>query len=312
MLSTGPNYRGIARLVSKRYPVAAQKALMESNGIAVIYDEGAKLYKGTDVRDAWVRSLRKEDIAVVTWLGLLADPVGNITVRRRDLKEVIDAIEAKGAIIWELATDRRSSDKKQRDEMIANAWEGLAKQRFDKGTTKQGRPPQFTSDEDRTIIWDEWHSDEHKTNAEAARAASVRLKRLVRPHLMWTIVKAMRVAKGLPADFKGGSGRRAGRREPPLGRAWSKHKSQVYFLRQIGTDRIKIGYSCNMNGRISALNTSMPEKLELLATVSGARDAEARLHKRFARYRIKGEWYRLEGKLAEYVAKLPKPKKPMH
>jgi hypothetical protein len=310
MIPNGPNIRGIARNVSKRYPVSGQVALLEQNGITVIYAEDRK-HAELDMRGAWLRSLRNGDVAVVTWLGLLADPVGNVALRRRDLKEIVDEIEEKGASIWELATDRRSTDKKQRDAMIADAWEGLAKARFDKGTASPGRPPQFKSEEDRAIIWDEWHSKQHKTNAEAARAASARLQKIIRPNLMWRIVLEMRAANGLPAKLKGGSGRRAGRREPSLGGAWDKHKSQVYFLQQGETDRVKIGFSCRINGRISNLRSSNPDKLTLLATVSGARDAEARLHKRFSRYRITGEWYRLEGKLAEYVAKLPKPKKPM-
>jgi len=311
MLSTGPDIRGIARNVSKRYPVAAQQALMAQNGLTVIYAE-TKQYAGVDIRGAWLHSLRPGDVGVVTWLGLLADPVGNVTLRRRDLKEVLDAIEHQGASVWELATGRRSTDKKQRDAMIADAWDGLAKQRFDKGTAKAGRPAQFTAPEDRAVVWEEWHSKAHKTNAEAARAASARLKRTISANRMWRIVLEMRKDKGISAaDLKGGSGRRAGRREPSLSAAWDKHKSQVYFLRHGDTDRVKIGYSCRINGRISNLRSSNPDKLTLLATVSGARDAEARLHKRFARYRISGEWYRLEGKLAEYVAKLPKPKKPM-
>jgi hypothetical protein len=306
----GPNVRGIARNVSKRYPVTAQVAMMEKAGLKVIYVEDRSTRDWGDVREAWMHSLRHGDTAVVTWLGLLADPIGNVTIRRRDLNGVIAEIEHRGVSIWELATDRRSTDKKQRDAMIANAWEGLAKQRFDRGTEKAGRPPVVFSPEEHEIIWTEWHSKQHKTNGEAASAASAKMKRHIDANRMWRMVKAMRKERGEETDQKGGSGRRAGRRVG-LDKVWDTHKPQVYFLRRDGTDEVKIGYSTQVNFRMANLRGANGGKLTLLATVSGGRDAESRLHKRFSRYRIQGEWYRLDGKLAEYVASLPKPKKPM-
>jgi hypothetical protein len=309
MISLGPNYRGIARKVSKRYPVGAQVRALHDAGLSIIYDESKSHGADTDLRGAWLNSLRPGDIAVVTWLGLLADPIGNVTVRRNDLKEVVEKIEENGASIWELQTDRRSSDKKQRDAMMADAWDGLAKQRFDRATRKQGRPPRVATDEEKQIIWDEWFNKKHKKNLDAARAATERLKRRINPHMMWRIVKEMRAAKGLKGPV-GGSGRTAGRRFD-LGRDWDDHNSQVYFLRVKGTDEVKIGYSVRLNKRVGEINVSHSRDLELIATVSGGIDAEGRLHRRFASYRIRGEWYRLEGKLAEYVKKLGKPKKPM-
>lgn len=308
MLSFGPDHRGIARKIGGRYPVSAQVRALREAGLTVIYDEGQKVHGG-DLRQVWLNSLRGGDTAVVTWLGLLADPVGNVTVKRDDLQEVIDSIEAKGATIWELSTDRKSSDKKQRDAMIADAWAGLAKQRFDRATRKQGRPPRVVTDEEKAIVWEEWFNKKHKKNDDAAKAAKVRLKRHISPHMMWRIVKEMRAASGTNG-LKGGSGRTAGRRYD-LGRDWDAHNSQVYFVRVKGTEKVKIGYSVSINKRMSGLATGHPDELELIATVSGGNDAESRLHRRFAQYRIRGEWYRLEGKLAEYVKKLGKPKKPM-
>lgn len=302
--------RGLARKFNNRYPVSAQRALMEQHGLTVIYAE-EKQFKDHDLREAWGRSLRPGDTGVVAWLGLLSDPIGNIGVRRRDLQATVDDLEARDVTIWELATNRRSSDKAERDAMLADAWAGLAKARFDKATASPGRPQKITSDADKQIVWDEWHDKKHDTNAAAARAASEKLKRKIGAHLMWRIVLEMRKARGDDNSWKGGSGRRAGRREPDLGPEWDKHKPQVYFLRKGDTDHVKIGFSCRLNMRISGLRSSNSDKLHLLATVSGGREAEGRLHKRFARHRIKGEWYRLEGKLAEYVARLPKPKRPM-
>lgn len=310
MISLGPNYRGIARKVSKRYPVGAQVRALHDAGLSIIYDEGKNFGGDVDLRGAWLNSLRPGDVAVVTWLGLLADPVGNVTVRRRDLEEVMAQIEEKEAAIWELQTDRRTSDKKQRDAMKADAWAGLAKQRFDRETRKQGRPPRVATDEEKQIIWDEWFNEKHKKNIDAARAVTERLKRRINPHMMWRIVKEMRAAKGIKGPV-GGSGRKAGWRRVDLGRDWDDHNPQVYFLRIKGTDEVKIGYSRRLNSRISDLSIAHSKELELIATVSGGVEAEGRLHRRFHRYRIRGEWYRIEGKLAEYIKKLGKPKKPM-
>ncbi len=305
----GPNYRGIARNVSKRYPLSAQVRALREAGLSVIYEE-TKSYQSHDIRTVWLKSLRGGDTAVVTWVGLLADPIGNVTTRRRDLSEVLEEIETRGAVIWELSTGRVSDDKKQRDAMLADAWAGLAKQRFDKATRKQGRPPKVSSDADKAIIWEEWFNKKHRSNEAASKAATERIGRKIPAGLMWRIVKQMKIERGVKDDAVAGSGRTAGRRYDQ-GRDWDRHNSQVYFIRVKGTEKVKIGYSVALNQRMGDLAVGHPDELELLATVSGGNDAEGRLHRRFAQYRIRGEWYRLEGKLAEYVKKLGKPKKPM-
>jgi len=73
--------------------------------------------------------------------------------------------------------------------------------------------------------------------------------------------------------------------------------SVVYYMR-IG-NRVKIGYSSNLVERLNAIN---PE--ELLAAESGTTDTERRRHREFGQYRTHGEWFRLEGKLAEHIKRL--------
>lgn len=280
---------------------------MAQHGVAVIYhDHGKTIF----TREAWMRSLRKGDLATVAWLGLLADPIGNVRARRRDLMDTIEEIEGKGAAIWELATGRRSSDKKQRDAMIADAIEGLARQRFDKGFEKPGRPPRFSDPEDRAIIWNEWHSKRNKTNTQAAEAASRRLKRVIGPRLMWEIVADMRDEADEATVLAGGSGRRPGRRSSSLPPIFDQHEPQVYFIKKVGLDQVKIGTTIRLTSRMNYLRAEQGVELELLGCMLGGRDAEARLHQRFSDYRIKGEWYELRGKLAEFVTKLDKPTKP--
>ena len=277
---------------------------MADNGVHITYEHSVKR---PDMREFWLRTLRPGDLATVLWLCLLADDIGNADVKRRDLQEVIDDIESRGAIIWELGSGLKSSDKRQRDKMISTAWVGLAKGRMPGHGDKRGRPPSWQDAAEREIIWQEWHSKAHKTNAIAAFAASERLGKKITAAVMYRIVREMRKTRKVSAAWLGGSGRAAGRRDP----IWDEHVEQVYFMRYGTSNRVKIGYTKRMNQRRCGLEGGTPEDLHLLATVTGGREQEYRLHKRFAAYRIKGEWYKLEGKLAEYVAALPKPKKPM-
>jgi hypothetical protein len=63
---------------------------------------------------------------------------------------------------------------------------------------------------------------------------------------------------------------------------------------------IKIGVTENFNERKTSLQT--PEKIDLHALFEGAGASyEKILHCRFAEYRLNGEWFRREGRLAEWV-----------
>lgn len=276
---------------------------MAENGVTIVYDEVSNQH---ETREAWMRSLRAGDVGAVVWLCLLADDIGNVTVKRNDLKDVLSEIELRGASVWELGSGLRSSDPKQRDQMISVAWDGLAKGRVPRDKPP-GRPKRVYSEAELEIIWAEWHSKKHEVNKDAAIAASQKLGKKISANAMWRVIKDMRKTREADASWIGGSGRKAGRRDP----VWEKHKAQVYFVQHGDTPRVKIGTSTRINGRLSGLKGGSPDKLKLLATVSGSFEAEARLHKRFAKFRIAGEWYKLEGALAEYVTRLGKPKKPM-
>lgn len=64
---------------------------------------------------------------------------------------------------------------------------------------------------------------------------------------------------------------------------------------------IKIGISVNVTERLAGLQTGAPEKIVLYAVLDGWAAEEAALHKRFAHYRLNGEWFRNEGELAEWL-----------
>lgn len=62
---------------------------------------------------------------------------------------------------------------------------------------------------------------------------------------------------------------------------------------------VKIGITVNVNERLMQLQTPVPVKL--YALIDGWRREELNLHQRFARHRLKGEWFHLAGELAAWI-----------
>ncbi len=74
----------------------------------------------------------------------------------------------------------------------------------------------------------------------------------------------------------------------------------VYFA--ISADyRVKIGISTNVPARISGLQSGGGIALRLLGTLDGNHRTERALHKRFAAYRLRGEWFEPRGELRQYL-----------
>lgn len=74
-------------------------------------------------------------------------------------------------------------------------------------------------------------------------------------------------------------------------------ESVVYYMR-VG-DRVKIGFSTNLTGRIAAL---APE--EVLAVEPGGRLLEGVRHRQFADLRVTREWFRMEEPLVSHMDRL--------
>jgi hypothetical protein len=77
--------------------------------------------------------------------------------------------------------------------------------------------------------------------------------------------------------------------------------AKVYFIAAPSAGLVKIGHSFHPGHRLRGLQTLSPVPLTLLGSIPGGQKAETQLHRRFADYRSHGEWFRLEGDLAEYV-----------
>lgn len=75
----------------------------------------------------------------------------------------------------------------------------------------------------------------------------------------------------------------------------------VYFLRT--GDTVKIGFSTNIRARLSSIQTSLAESPELLLTIPGTSQTERYFQHHFSSYRVRGEWFQLEGELAAFLAR---------
>jgi hypothetical protein len=73
----------------------------------------------------------------------------------------------------------------------------------------------------------------------------------------------------------------------------------IYFVKDTGSESIKIGYSKKPAKRLAGLQTANPHKLILLGTIKGTPEDETTIHARFVEYRLAGEWFR--GEIIEMV-----------
>jgi Meiotically up-regulated gene 113 len=74
----------------------------------------------------------------------------------------------------------------------------------------------------------------------------------------------------------------------------------IYFASAVGTDLVKIGYCAgDPMKRLRELQTGSSHELILLAALSGSQEDERRIHREFACYRVRGEWFQLPAKLLD-------------
>lgn len=84
-----------------------------------------------------------------------------------------------------------------------------------------------------------------------------------------------------------------------------KKSGHIYFAS--AGSYIKIGFATNVKKRIAGLQTGHHKKLSILRVERGTPEDEAKFHKRFGKLRTRGEWFRREGDLAEYLGIAPNP-----
>jgi len=84
----------------------------------------------------------------------------------------------------------------------------------------------------------------------------------------------------------------------------SPGKSHVYFIYASEVDRIKIGYTngVSVERRLADLSCASPCSLELYCLFSNVRQGlESAIHKRFKKYRIRGEWFDFDDSIKEFL-----------
>ncbi len=107
----------------------------------------------------------------------------------------------------------------------------------------------------------------------------------------YKILEAIREYPGITTDRYIAKNRKSVRHLRP------KFKPYTYFI-QDQQGRVKIGTSVNVQTRLSAIQTCNADKLTLLTVLD---EDEGDLHKKFDKYRIRGEWFTLSDEIREYL-----------
>jgi transposase len=263
--------------------------------------------------------IRPGTVVQVMYAFLLADP--SKRMRRCAFDKALEIVEARKGIVKDMLTGLSTETPAKRLALKALAYDQIARSNkglnsAENGARSRGRPSRWSDPERRQIIWDEWHSSAHATNTDAANEASRRMGVPIGHYVMWKVVKEMREAKGLKGA--GASGRRpnsaaaalasiVGKPDPsrPLPKARVR-RGVVYFLKNGTRDRVKIGFTEDIRGRVASLQGASAGKVVVLGTIPGTRKTEMKMHARFAQYRQRGEWFRVAGTLAAFLKTLPK------
>lgn len=85
-------------------------------------------------------------------------------------------------------------------------------------------------------------------------------------------------------------------------RCYVLDKEGIYIYFIISEDGfVKIGTSTSPYNRLDSLQTANPHKLELKLTIKGNCKIEKLMHKLLRKYHHRGEWYKFEGILKQFI-----------
>ena len=294
-----------------------------SRVVLVLGDQKGRDGKGYKLADV-AQIIRPGTVVQVMYAFLLADP--SKRMRRSAFDKALAEVEKRKGIVKDMLTGLSTETTAQRLALKALAYDQIARSNkglnsAENGARSRGRPLQWADPAHRQIVWEEWHSNAHATNTDAANEASRRIGKRITHYSMWRIVKEEREKRGLKG--LGASGRRpnsaaavlaavVGKPDPnrPLPKARIR-RGVVYFIKNGNRNRVKIGFSEGHEKRLSSLQGGSPENLTLLGVIPGPAQLERRMHKKFAAQRIhpKREWFRIAGDLAKFLSTLSKTKR---
>ena len=289
-----------------RYSDAKQRPSILAAGVpeSVIYVEALrKRHDGFPIRDAFMAALRAsdKDVVVVSDLHRLAST-------GEDLREVIKVVKAKKATILEARTGRRSDDPVVFSDMIFDAVEfyrgrGLTHAEAVKlgklGATfspvarePEGRMP-------KKLALPIWNDEALTTDQALVKINSDQaFDRKYSQRAAYRILGKRDVTAGRPAKDK----------QANLAMQRKKDRlsmGAVYFIRADGRGPVKIGFTTDIDGRLKSLATSHHGELKVIAAIEGSHADEQALHKQFEKYKVRREWFRVEGAVKKYLATLP-------
>jgi hypothetical protein len=160
---------GWVRVFVPRYAARGQYEAMLAHNIKKVLQpgqiredqkiEGLKVTACT--RDDLITMARKGTTIALLHAHLLVEPDlrGKKGGTRQDFWNVLDALEAKGAILWELYTGLRTNKKDQRDKLIRDTIETLARGRHkSRKSDKRGRPAKTFTDAEWAQARSVWES----------------------------------------------------------------------------------------------------------------------------------------------------------
>lgn len=75
----------------------------------------------------------------------------------------------------------------------------------------------------------------------------------------------------------------------------------IYFISY--HNYVKIGFTNKVKSRISQIQTSLPEKIEMELLIEGGFGLEAELHLKFRTDRTNGEWFLFSDDIKEFIEK---------
>lgn len=78
----------------------------------------------------------------------------------------------------------------------------------------------------------------------------------------------------------------------------------VYYIRAPEVGLVKIGHAVDVPNRFSTIQCHSPVSLAILATEDGCAEVEAERHSQFEPLWVRGEWFRYEGELVDFIATL--------
>ncbi len=87
---------------------------------------------------------------------------------------------------------------------------------------------------------------------------------------------------------------------------WEEQPTTLYFIEAVGLNLIKIGHTTDIRERLSRLQMGCPVELRILFVIPGTANDETRLHFRFHELHARGEWFRAESALLDYIEELRK------